>query len=257
MVVVVIAATLLAGMRRAVASETRDAFHWTAHTLEVEKDLQATVAALERAESAQRGFLLLGDTAYLAPMVPASESARRLLHRLRRLTLDNATQQRRLDTLGRLLEARLTLLSVNVALARAGKRDSVDRVLRTGRGRLLTDSIYATVRRGIAHEDSLLVRREAAVEAALARQALAEELILGLVVLAIALTAAILYWLRRAEQLVTMCAWSKTIQYEGQWMSIEAYMERRFGLSITHGISPAELERMDAEMEDNSGTDAA
>ena len=44
----------------------------------------------------------------------------------------------------------------------------------------------------------------------------------------------------RVAGLITMCAWSRTIQFEGEWVSFEEYLKRRFGLDTSHGISPTE-----------------
>lgn len=240
---------LVLRLNRSAELETRSSFRWATHTLEVEDQLHETLAALGEAESAQRGFLLSRDTAYLAPSVQAGDAARQLLASLRRLTADNARQQSRLDTLDRLVEAGLGMLRFGAALMKAGHRDSVDRIIMSGRGRGLMDSIHATVRSAVANEDTLLERRQVAVESALSRRRFAEELIVGIALLAMGLAAVVWVWLRRAEHVVTMCAWSKAIQFEGEWMSIEAYMERRFALSITHGISPAELERLEAGLD--------
>lgn len=43
--------------------------------------------------------------------------------------------------------------------------------------------------------------------------------------------------------LVTVCAWSRTIEYEGEWVSFEEYLKRRFNLDTSHGISPAEAKK--------------
>lgn len=48
---------------------------------------------------------------------------------------------------------------------------------------------------------------------------------------------------QRVEGLVTMCAWSRTIEFEGKWLSFEDYLKRRFGLDTTHGISPEEARK--------------
>ncbi|CAN5757432.1 hypothetical protein BH11GEM2_BH11GEM2_31700 [soil metagenome] len=236
-------------LNRSAASETRSSFGWATHTLEVEDQLHEALAAFVEAESAQRGFLLSGDTSYLAPSVQASDTASRLLASLRRLTADNAGQQRRLDTLDRLGAARLVWMRSGVALERAGQRDSLDRLIRSGGGRALMDSIHATVRSAVANEDTLLARRQVAVEGALSRRLRTEELIVGIALLAMGLAALIWVRLRRAERLVTMCAWSKAIEFEGEWMSVEEYMNRRFGIMITHGISPTELARLETEMD--------
>jgi hypothetical protein len=44
--------------------------------------------------------------------------------------------------------------------------------------------------------------------------------------------------------LVTVCAWSRTIEYQGQWISFEEYLRRRFNIETSHGISPAEAKRL-------------
>ncbi len=49
------------------------------------------------------------------------------------------------------------------------------------------------------------------------------------------------------EDLVTMCAWTKTVRYEGQWIPFESYLKRRFGLMTSHGISPKGIEKFAAE----------
>lgn len=48
----------------------------------------------------------------------------------------------------------------------------------------------------------------------------------------------------RNGELVKICAWSRTIEYGGQWISFEEYLERRFHLRASHGLSPAEAERL-------------
>lgn len=237
-------------LNRSAESDTRSSFGWATHTMQVEDQLHQTLAALGDAESAQRGFLLSLDTVYIASSIQAADTARQLLGSLRRLTADNPGQQRRLDTLDRLVAARLALLRSGAALMQAGYRDSVDRLIRSGRGRRLMDSIHATVQSALAREDTLLDRRQVAVERALAHRRFAEALIAGIALLAMVLVAVVWVRLRRAERVVTMCAWSKAICFEDEWMSVEAYMERRFGIAITHGISPAELERLEAGMDD-------
>lgn len=48
----------------------------------------------------------------------------------------------------------------------------------------------------------------------------------------------------RLGELVRICAWIRTIEHEGRWISFEEYLERRFLLKTTHGVSPAEAERL-------------
>jgi hypothetical protein len=43
---------------------------------------------------------------------------------------------------------------------------------------------------------------------------------------------------RDLEKLITVSAWSRKIQVDGEWLSFEEFLTDRLGLSITHGIDP-------------------
>ncbi|MEO8201762.1 MAG: PAS domain-containing protein [Gemmatimonadota bacterium] len=40
------------------------------------------------------------------------------------------------------------------------------------------------------------------------------------------------------DALLTLCAWTKRVQVEGTWISIEEYLARVHHVAVTHGISP-------------------
>lgn len=52
-----------------------------------------------------------------------------------------------------------------------------------------------------------------------------------------------------ADELVTVCAWSQTVRHDGEWISFERYMQRRFGLLVTHGIAPNAAAQLVAQAE--------
>ena len=39
---------------------------------------------------------------------------------------------------------------------------------------------------------------------------------------------------------ITMCAWSRSVEFEGEWLTFEEYLRRRFGIQVSHGMSPSE-----------------
>ena len=52
--------------------------------------------------------------------------------------------------------------------------------------------------------------------------------------------------------LMKVCAWSRTVEYQGEWISFEEYMRRRFNIETTHGMSPDEAQRQfDLLMQDD------
>jgi hypothetical protein len=46
---------------------------------------------------------------------------------------------------------------------------------------------------------------------------------------------------------VTMCAWTRRIKWRGTWLSVERFLEERFGLPVTHGISDEALRALDPQ----------
>lgn len=49
-----------------------------------------------------------------------------------------------------------------------------------------------------------------------------------------------------AQNWVTVCAWTKRVRFRGEWLSMENYLLRAHGLSITHGICPDAFGEMDS-----------
>lgn len=47
-----------------------------------------------------------------------------------------------------------------------------------------------------------------------------------------------------AQDLITICAWTNQVWYEGQWISIPEFLARRFGLVVTHGMSQEAAQKM-------------
>lgn len=64
-------------------------------------------------------------------------------------------------------------------------------------------------------------------------------LVVGIVVLMLRLA--------RLEHLVTVCAWSHRLLYEGQWVSLERYLEQRFGIRASDGINAEQAAKLMAE----------
>lgn len=68
-----------------------------------------------------------------------------------------------------------------------------------------------------------------------------------LVILVRRLRAQTLKLEEKMSGLVRMCAWSRTVEYEGRWISFEEYLKLRFNLDTSHGMSPAEAEKFERQ----------
>src|SRR5437879_1261087 len=110
--VAIIVAVGAAALRSTTA--TVESALWVAHTLEVRRQLGATFADLITVETAVRGYVITGDTNYLAPYHAAQATVDGLLAGLRTLTADNPAQQRRLDSLTTLVATRLERFQMTI-----------------------------------------------------------------------------------------------------------------------------------------------
>ncbi len=48
---------------------------------------------------------------------------------------------------------------------------------------------------------------------------------------------------RELERYVVMCAWTRRIRMDGVWVPVETFLEDRFGIQVSHGISDEAIER--------------
>ncbi len=134
--------------------------HWVAHTHEVLTSVEGLVAALADAQNAVRGYVITGNESHLESYRDAVGSVRREYRQLRGLTADNDSQQRRLDALGPLIDARFHALE-EVRRLRAGPEfDIVPYELLVDRGKRTMDDVRAVVGEMRREEEGLLRVRE-------------------------------------------------------------------------------------------------
>jgi hypothetical protein len=80
--------------------------------------------------------------------------------------------------------------------------------------------------------------------------ALHRNLTAGMAVIEILLVLGIVFLvvrLARLEQLITVCAWSHRLLYEGQWVSLERYLESRFNVRASEGITTEQAAQIMSE----------
>ncbi len=221
-----------------------ESFEWVSHTLEVQRELTTVEARISEAESGQRGYLLTEDAGYLRQYTEATGDVRARLYNLRQLVADNSAQLRRLLIIESLSRRKLTELDSTVRLVRGGKRGEALNVVRTPRSDSVMTAIRSSLRSMTDEEAQILRARQKQLVTEL-RQADMVSIALsgGLALMFVAL----LMIARSAEHyrnLVTLCAWSRSVEYEGEWISFEEYLRRRFDISTTHGISPDALSQI-------------
>ena len=221
-------------------------FRWVTHTLAVQRAVQSLANSLLDVETGQRGFLLTRRDVYLEPYDAGRSRVGQQVSDLRTLTADNAAQQQSLDELQPLIRERLGLIDETIALERRGEHDAALEIVNTDRGKNSMDRIRGLVRVMDDEEQRLLWlrRRDASKEAGRT-----SFMLFALLAASAACGGLVFYLVQRlakVEPVINMCAYSRTVEYEGEWLSFEEYLRRRFKIETTHSMSPAEFERLKA-----------
>jgi methyl-accepting chemotaxis protein len=227
-----------------------ESFEWVSSTLENQRELATVEARMSEAESGERGYLLTGQPGFLAPYSVATNEIRTRLLNLRRLLADNPGQLRRLLIIDSLSRAKLAELDSAIRLERGGKHDLAVSIVRNNHSDRVMTSIRSGLQSMTADEASLLRDRQQSLVAELHR---GDMISLGLAVALAAMLISLLVIARGAEHyrnLVTLCAWTRSVEYEGEWISFEEYLRRKFDISSTHGISPEALSQIQVGLEE-------
>ncbi|MET4076036.1 ATP-binding protein [Hymenobacter sp. UYCo722] len=130
------------------------------HSYQVMQEVETITAVLKDAQAGTRGYLLTGDTVYLRPYSMASGQLPAALERVIALTVDNAVQQVRLDSLRRLVEQEFRILRPLTEVTSTRSQAQMQTLLDTDRQTLRqVRLLYARIRRD---ELNLLAERSAA-----------------------------------------------------------------------------------------------
>jgi CHASE3 domain sensor protein len=226
-----------------------ESFEWVSHTLEIQRELATVEARMSEAESGQRGYVLTGQPAFLGPYAAATTDIRNRVAYLRQLQSDNPNQLRRLLAVESLSRAKIAEFDSTIKLERAGQRDQALAIVRTTHSDSLMRAIRSGLRGMSAEEENLLRDRQHALVTELHR---GDMISLGLSAALALMLIALMVIARGAEHyrnLVTLCAWTRSVEFEGDWISFEEYLRRKFNISATHGMSPEALSQIEVHLD--------
>jgi CHASE3 domain sensor protein len=132
---------------------------WVTHTHQVRTELADLLSELKDAETGQRGYLLTGEESYLEPYKGALTTIETTFDDVKKLTLDNPDQQRRLAAIGALIESKLAELKQTIDLRRTQGFDAALKVVLTNEGKTYMDQMRNFVAEADHEEQTLLERR--------------------------------------------------------------------------------------------------
>jgi PAS domain S-box-containing protein len=201
------------------------------HSYQVISQLKSISAELSEAESARRGFALIGDQSLRIDPDVAYETIPGHLQMLQSTTADNPRQQQRLAQLKPLITQRLALWKESIQLQKQDPSATGQQLELTRQGVALNDKINTLINAMEQQEDQLLQDRSR-VSAARQRKA---TMILVLAFLVASMTLVSLFLLMSTE--VTRRTWAELIAKEN---------EEKFRLLVS-GIQDHAIIRVDLE----------
>jgi len=139
-----------------------------AQTEEVLAALERVISHVKDAETGQRGFIITDDERYLEPYQTGLIGCRDSLHQLRKLFADNPDQQRRLDLLESIVNARLERIRETLDVRRSHPGDAGFNAARehilTDRGKKVMDQLRDVAAELSAEQRRVLALREDTAE---------------------------------------------------------------------------------------------
>lgn len=221
-----------------------------AHAQQSLTTIHELLATINEAETAQRGYILTRDQRYLEPYEAALPRYREAIEALRKQYEGDPARSALLRQLAVVCDKRFSEIAQTIKLRREhGIASALNMVESDAGWRLMRD---------IRQRLQMLQQQELAEIAShttSAREEMRLFRILNGVLLAIAsLLAGAVAWvvirrLHQLEGLIKVCAWTQRVQWQGQWISFEEYLAKRFNIHCTHGISEEAAQQLGRAIE--------
>jgi CHASE3 domain sensor protein len=248
-----LALVLMSWLVHQTTMEVRESFNWVTHTYKIFNVLEQTESHLVDAEVGRRGYLLTGREGYRIPYDNAMSLIRSDIQQLKTLTSDGLSQRTHIAELQNLILEQLSLDPEKIA---GGKTNSPDvwAVALTEQGKDTLDKIGRVLFRMREEEGYWLNLRQQRTEDNASTSEIASVALIGAVAVALIFIVIIRLRLEKLQRVVTICAWTGLVKYEGQWIRMDEYLQRRFGLSVSHGLSKEASAKIVAEVKESNRT---
>jgi CHASE3 domain sensor protein len=212
------------------------------HSYEVREQLLEIRNDLILSATGQNIFLLTGSRSYLQPSLFAESDAFVRLTYLSVLLADRQAQLARLNRLRPLIER---ILAANRGADSSEVPSREERTLQTDqelRDSFLPEQIGGIIREMQEDEDKVLSFREKVTQSDVDARATVSTVLLCMTAAAIIGAGMLLLRVRQLQSIITICAWTQRVNFNGKWMRMEDFLWRRFRVKVSHGISEQAFE---------------
>jgi CHASE3 domain sensor protein len=246
MILLIIGPLLLGGIlfvvSKKIYADHRGAINLLKQSYEDREQLNGLRDDLDELQAGETGFLLIGDQSYLRAHQFSYDDTLVRLNYLDTLYANRPAQLERWQRLRPLVEAKLAQYREVTSLKKSGQDDKALQ-LANGNGQTsIIDQIRSLIGEMQLAEDGMLTDRKRANETKLDTSDALSTGLLFLSATVVIYAGVLILRIRQLQSIITICAWTQRVNFNGKWMPMEDFLWRRFRVKVSHGISEEAFE---------------
>ena len=226
-----------------------NSFNFVMQTYKVLDLFEETESHIVDAEANQRGFFLTGRSEYLEPYQHAMQAIRDDTTELKKLTSSDPAQQANLALLEKMVNDDLVFDPATV-FAPGTMPTNASVVTLTEQGKEKLEHIRHVLFQAHEQQQQALSKHQQAAEEDVVSSQVMSLILIAAVAMALIMVVVILLRLEKLQEFVTICAWTGQVKFQGQWLRLDEYLKKQFGISVSHSLSQEAAEKMMREIEE-------
>ena len=224
-------------LSKRIYADRREAINLLKRSYEDREWLNGLRDDLDELQAGETGFLLTGDQAYLQAHQFSYDDISVRLAYLYTLYTDRPAQLDQWQQLRPLVQAKLAQYRDVTSLKKSGQDDNALKVANGDGHTSIIDQIRSIIAEMQVAEDKMLTARKRTNENKLdASDAVSTGLLL-LSATVVIYAGILVLRIRQLQSIITICAWTQKVNFNGKWMPMEEFLWRRFRVKVSHGIS--------------------
>lgn len=224
-------------------------FNWALQNYKVLDRFEQTQAHIVDAEANQRGFLLTGKPEYIEPYQDAMASIHDDIAQLKKMTVNDPTQQANILSLEQMVETEL-VFDPATAFSSGQFQTNASVITLTARGKQKIEDMRRVLFQAREAQERVLSKHQQDAEEQVVSGQIMSMMLIAAVAVTLIFILMILLRLEKLQQFVTVCAWTGQVKFQGQWLRLDQFLERQFGISVSHSLSQEAANKMMREIEE-------
>ena len=207
----------------------------------LQSQLSGIIGDMERMGSSSRGYFLTGDEFRLVPYQLSLGDVAIRFGALRYLGSDDQETTASIARLRSLVNARISELNNQIALRRAGA-DQQGTASTINRDLSLVQPVTELLSGMSQRQSKLLLQQRSAHDSEVDIREMLSVVLLFVSAAVVIVSGVLLLRIRELQSIITICAWTQRVNFNGKWMRMEEFLWERFRVKVSHGISEEAFE---------------